>query len=143
MVKKIIMGLVLVMAFSLCLNVNAQAEYEGDDYIEIGKIQRIPVVDADEIPYSNSPINKLDRGLINGASFWMELPAEVAKVSKEQNPAMGLTVGVVQGTITSFVRAGEAIFDTFTFFAPPYNKPVMRPEYALNRCDDKMKELFW
>ncbi len=143
MSKNIIAGLVLVLVFSLFFNTGAQADYEGDDYIEIGKIQRVSVVDADKIPYGNSAVNKLDRGLINGATFWMELPAEVAKVSKEQNPAMGMTVGVVQGTITSVVRAGTALFDTVTFFAPPYNKPVMKPEYALNRADDKMRELFW
>jgi len=141
--KNILIVLILAFVLSLMLSNNAQADFEGEDYIEMGAIQRIPVVNADKIPYNESPLNKLDRGIINGVTFWTELPAEVAKVSKEQNPAMGVTVGVVQGTITSVVRAGTAIFDTVTFLIPPYNKSVMKPEYALNRADDKMKELFW
>ncbi|MBN2831635.1 MAG: exosortase system-associated protein, TIGR04073 family [Candidatus Omnitrophica bacterium] len=140
--KNILVILILVVIVSLVFSSNTYAEYEGDDYIYFGTIEKVSVIDADKIPYATSPLNKLNRGLINGASFWTELPAEVAKVSKEQNPAMGATVGVVQGTITGVVRGATALFDTFTFFIPPYDKPVMKPEYALNRCDDKMKELF-
>lgn len=146
MYKNITVVLIMVFALSLALSNFAMAEFEGfegEDYIEMGTIQRIPVVNADKIPYQETPLNKLDRGIINGATFWTELPAEVAKVSKEQNPAMGATIGVVQGTITSAIRAGTAVFDTLTFLIPPYNKPVMKPEYAINRADAKMKELFW
>ncbi|MFY9402126.1 MAG: exosortase system-associated protein, TIGR04073 family [Candidatus Omnitrophota bacterium] len=145
MYKKIAVVFVVAFALSLALSSIVMAELEGYDenYAEVVVIQRIPVIDADKIPYKQSPLNKLDRGIINGATFWAELPAEVAKVSKEQNPAMGATVGVVQGTITSVIRAGTALFDTFTFFIPPYDKSIMRPEYAVNRADAKMKDLFW
>ncbi|MFA5310897.1 MAG: hypothetical protein WC355_01090 [Candidatus Omnitrophota bacterium] len=54
-------------------------------------MRNIRVIDADKISHGESPLNKLERGIINGATFWMELPAEV-------------------------VRAGTALFDTFTFF---------------------------
>ena len=133
----------MILAFALCINTSARAEYEGTEYIEFGSIQRLPVIDADKIPYRTKAINKLDRGIVNTATFWLEVPAEVAKVSKEQDPFMGATVGLVHGLITSVVRAGTAAFDTVTFFVPPYDKPVMKPEYALNRADDKIKDLFW
>jgi putative exosortase-associated protein (TIGR04073 family) len=141
--KNIFFVLILASVAALVFNTNLQADCEEEDYIEMGSIKRIRVVDADKIPYEKRPINKLNRGVINGVTFWTELPAGVAKVSSEQNLAMGVTVGVVQGAITSVARAGTALFDTVTFFIPPYDKPVMKPEYALNHADDKMRELFW
>lgn len=143
MKKCILFVLILVSVISVFFNTNARADYEGDDYIDFGEIKRLPVVDLDKVPYGKKAINKLDRGVVNTATFWMEIPAEVAKVSNEQNPAMGLTVGVVHGVVASVIRAGSAAFDTLTFFVPPYDKPIVKPEYALNRADREMKELFW
>ncbi len=143
MKKNIILILVFVSFFSLFLDTDVQADYEGDEYIEIGAITRLPVVDIDKIPYSKRAINKLDRGVVNGATFLLEIPAEVAKVSREQNPLMGITVGTAHGLVASVVRAGSAAFDTLTFFVAPYDKPIVKPEYALNRADREMKELFW
>jgi putative exosortase-associated protein (TIGR04073 family) len=100
-------------------------------------------INRDEIPYSNSPVNKLERGVINMATFWMELPAEVAKVSHEQDLAAGVTVGVVNGVITSAIRGLTAIYDTATFHVPSYTKPVMKPEYAWQAADDKIRALLW
>jgi putative exosortase-associated protein (TIGR04073 family) len=100
-------------------------------------------IDRDEIPYKTKPINKLERGVINLATFWLEIPAEVAKVTKEQDPAAGVTIGVVNGVVTSVVRGATAIFDTTTFFVPSYTKPAMKPEYAWKAADDKIRALFW
>ncbi len=100
-------------------------------------------LDRDEIAYNQTPINKLERGIINMATFWLELPAEVAKVSKEQDPAAGATVGVVNGVCTSAVRGATAIYDTATFFVPSYTKPAIKPEYAWKAADDKIRALFW
>ena len=100
-------------------------------------------IDRDEIPYSKAPINKLERGVINMATFWLELPAEVAKVSDEQDPAAGATVGVVNGVITSAIRGVTAIYDTATFALPSYTKPVMKPEYAWKAADDKIRAYLW
>lgn len=143
MKKNILLILILLSVISLFVNTNAQADYEGDDYIDFGEIRRLPVVDMDKIPYGEKAINKLDRGLVNGATFWLEIPAEVAKVSNEQNPLMGITVGTVHGLVASVVRVGSAVFDTVTFFVPPYDKPIVKPEYAYNRADREMQELFW
>ena len=100
-------------------------------------------LDRDEIPYNRAPINKLERGLINMATFWLELPAEVARVTKEQDPAAGATIGVVNGVFTSAVRGAMAIYDTSTFFVPSYTKPAMKPEYAWKAADDKIRALLW
>ncbi len=143
MKKNAILILILVSVISLFLNTNAKADYEGDEYIDFGEIKRLPVVDLDKVPYKTKAINKLDRGIVNGATFWLEIPAEVAKVSNEENPLMGVTVGAVHGLFASIVRAGSAAFDTVTFLVPPFDKPIVKPEYALNRADREMTELFW
>ena len=70
--------------------------------------------DRDDISYTNTPVNKLERGVINMATFWLELPAEVAKVSEEQDPAAGFTVGMANGVLTSAVRGVTALYDTAT-----------------------------
>jgi putative exosortase-associated protein (TIGR04073 family) len=143
MKKHMILIFILLSVISLFVNTDVQADYEGDEYIDFGEIKRLPVVNLDKVPYKTKAINKLDRGIVNGATFWMEIPAEAAKVSNEQDPLMGVTVGVAHGVFASVVRAGSAVFDTVTFFIPPFDKPVVKPEYALYRADREMRELFW
>lgn len=99
--------------------------------------------EPDKVSYDNSPMNKLDRGIANTATFWAELPADVCKVSREKDPLSGVTIGAVQGTFNAIVRGCTGIFDIVTFFAPPYNKPIMKPEYAINRADEQIKEYLW
>jgi len=141
----ILVLLALICSLPVISNVYAENALGNDEYIDFGGSAPtgLPVIDADKLPYGTNAINKLDRGVVNSATFWMELPAEVARVSKERDPFAGLTIGVVHGAIATVFRAGTAVFDTLTFFAPPYDKPVMKPEYAYKRCDDKMQDLFW
>jgi putative exosortase-associated protein (TIGR04073 family) len=91
----------------------------------------------------DSPVNKLGRGVINTATCWTEIPTGFVKYSEKKDPFYGATFGVVEGTLIGVVRALTGIFDTVTFFVPPYNKPVMKPEYAYTLADDKIKEYFW
>jgi len=100
-------------------------------------------IDADKIPYGKTALNKLERGTVNMATFWMELPAGVAKVSSESNPVLGVTVGAVNGVFTSAIRGLTAVFDVATFMVPSYSKPVMKPEYAVNSLDTSMRNFLW
>jgi len=99
--------------------------------------------DRDDISYANTPVNKLERGVINMATFWLEIPTEVAKVSAEQDPAAGFTVGMANGVLTSAVRGVTALYDTATFAVPSYTKPMMKPEYAWQAADEKIKAWLW
>ena len=131
---------VLVLIFG-SLTIGYCYENEADDE---STFTSLPMeIDRDEISYSNSPVNKLERGVINMATFWMELPAEVARVSNEQDPVAGVTVGVVNGVITSAIRGLTAIYDTATFLVPSYTKPVMKSEYAWKAADDKIRAWLW
>lgn len=138
--KKLIL-LALVFVFIIGLFAIGFAADEPDPLY----IRALPPfqMDRDDIPYKTAPINKLERGVINMATFWLELPAEVAKVTKEQDPLAGVTIGVVNGVITSVVRGGTAIFDTSTFFIPSYTKPALKPEYAYQAADKKIRALLW
>ncbi|MDD5730945.1 MAG: exosortase system-associated protein, TIGR04073 family [Candidatus Omnitrophica bacterium] len=100
------------------------------------------VINTERINYEASPVNKLGRGAANMLTFWAELPAEIFRVSRERNPFIGSTLGFVQGACTSFLRAMTAVFDTATFVIPPYDKPLMEPEYAIDDAAKQYKEYF-
>ena len=100
-------------------------------------------LDRDEINYQNSPVNKLGRGAVNTVTCWAEIPSEVIRVTQEKDPLAGATLGLVEGTLTGIVRGITGIADMLTFFAPPYDKPYMKPEYPLVGLAKKMKEYLW
>ena len=100
-------------------------------------------INADKIPYGKTALNKLERGTVNMATFWMELPAGVAKVSRESNPVLGVTVGAVNGVFTSAIRGLTAMFDVATCMITSYSQPVMKPEYAINSLETNMRSFLW
>lgn len=112
-------------------------------FAEEGETASSAVIDADNMNYENTPINKFGRGVANTATCWAEIPAEVAKVSKEKDPFLGCTLGFAQGIFTTLVRGATGLFDVVTFIIPPYNEPVMQPEYAVENADGKFKEYLW
>ena len=135
--KKILCAL-LAVGFVLTVTAvsyarQCKAAYDDDGY----------AIETDQINYETTAVNKLGRGLVNTATFWAEVPAEMAKVSKNSDPVLGCTLGVAQGTVNALIRGVTGVFDAVTFLVPPYDKPLMRPEYALNSADAKMKEYLW
>jgi len=139
--KKLILILsALVLIFgSLTIGYCVDDETDGEYTFNSPSME----IDRDDLSYANTPVNKLSRGVINMATFWLEAPTEVAKVSKEQDPAAGATIGLVNGIITSAVRGLTAIYDTATFPLPSYSKPVMKPEYAWTAADDRIRAWLW
>lgn len=95
-------------------------------------------LNTDEMQFENTPLNKLGRGVINTASCWTEIIGQSAKVSKEKNLFLGLTIGVTEGVITGLVRGLTGILDITTFLFPPYNQPLVEPEYNLKSANDKL-----
>lgn len=131
--KAILFVCIMILVFCVFAISYADEQEQGTSY----------GYEPDKVSYDNSPMNKLDRGVVNTATFWAEIPADIAKVSKEKDPFAGCTLGVVQGTFNAIVRGFTGVFDMVTFFAPPYNKPLMKPEYAINRADEKIREYLW
>jgi putative exosortase-associated protein (TIGR04073 family) len=125
---------VFVLLLALSIYIGAYAEEASDDGAW---------VDSRTIDYTNSAVNKLGRGIINTATCWAEIPGQIAEVSRKQDPVIGWTLGLVEGTCTALVRGVTGIVDILTFAAPPYDKPNMKPEYALTSADEKIKKYLW
>jgi len=140
MVRKLAVGImVLAFMFSLVPVLYAHSCDSGD----MACLDTDNALDSDYISYDNTPVRKLTRGVTNTAFCWAEIPADVAKTSKATDPILGVTYGAVKGVFTGVTRGLLGIVDTLTFFVPPYDKPLMQPEYAYTRADEKMKDYLW
>jgi len=102
-----------------------------------------PSTISEDMQYEASPLNKLGRGALNIASCIAEVPFEVAKVSREKDPFVGCTLGLVQGVFNTFLRGFTGMLDVLTFAIPPYNRPLMEPEYVFKSADELTKEKLW
>ena len=78
---------------------------------------------------------KLGRGLVNILTGWIELPKNIYETSVESNPLSGLTIGLAKGLGMTVVRTGAGIYETatFPFPLPQEYKPILDPEYVLNK----------
>jgi putative exosortase-associated protein (TIGR04073 family) len=100
-------------------------------------------INVETINYENSPLGKIGRGLINLATCWVEIPASMCRVSKKNDPAVGISLGTAEGVCNTLLRGATGVYDTVTFVVPEYDKPVMQPEYALTSADKAFKEYLW
>lgn len=89
--------------------------------------------------FAQDPAKKLGRGLVNILTGWVELPKNIYQTSAESNPFAGITIGLVKGLGMTVVRTGAGIYDTatFPFPLPQGYKPVLDPEYVLEKKDEK------
>jgi putative exosortase-associated protein (TIGR04073 family) len=95
-------------------------------------------MDSRATTVAKTPLNKLLRGLVNCLTFLVEIPASICDVSRTKGTWAGCTLGVADGLFTSLLRLGTGVFDTATFLIPPYDKPLLKPEYAVESAIDKM-----
>ena len=73
---------------------------------------------------------KLGRGLTNAASCWIEVPKQIYLVSQEREPLTGLIYGTIRGVGYTIVRAAAGVYDTALFLVPPYDQPILVPEFV-------------
>jgi len=110
-------GAVILMAGMLILGVSPLCTAEGTE-----------VAPAE---HSVSPATKLANGLGNALTGWMEIPRQMAEVTNEQNAFAGSTIGLVKGLVFGTGRTAAGVIDTGTFVIPPYDKPIVEPNYNL------------
>jgi putative exosortase-associated protein (TIGR04073 family) len=75
-------------------------------------------------------MKKLGRGLLNGATCWMELPLAWVNYADQRDPFTAVVFGSADGIVKSVDRAAGGVYET-AFFAVPsprYYKPVLDPE---------------
>ena len=138
MKKSAIIAVLLVLLTMQCFAADDKAAVtEGNKTVSS---KQESTIDTSSIGFQKTPINKLVRGLINTVTFLCEIPASIWDVSEKRNPIAGFTVGTVEGMFTSAIRLGTGLWDTCTFFASPYDKPLMTPEYAFESAAEKMSQ---
>jgi putative exosortase-associated protein (TIGR04073 family) len=76
-------------------------------------------------------LRKLGRGFAAMTCGVMEVPGNMAKVTREQGPGYGFTLGFVEGLGMIVVRelVGVYEFVTAPIPVPAGYKPIIRPEY--------------
>ena len=90
-------------------------------------------------PSDDSPANKMGVGMINAATSWTEVPRQVAEVSEKDNVLAGWTLGFGEGVVSGIARGVSGAFDMATCGLPPYDKPLMEPEYKVRQPDQGFK----
>ena len=80
--------------------------------------------------YDRNAATKLGRGVANIATGWIEIPKQIYQTSVEYDPFTGIVFGTVKGVAYGVLRTLGGGFDTATFIIPPYDKPVMQPEFV-------------
>lgn len=139
--KKVFMGVlvvsVMLLSGSYAYSQSAQAESSATVPASAPAPAKKTLDTAEmSTTYGKTPFNKLTRGVLNMSTFYFEIPAGVMRVAKEKdNYFIGSTIGTAQGFFACMLRALTSVFDTATFLIPPYNKPIMEPEYTIQSLD--------
>jgi len=96
--------------------------------------------------YANSPISKAGDGVLNAVSAWVDIPEGISDEAVNTNIFLGLTIGLGKGLADGVKREVAGIADFATCGFPPYDKPLVAPEYEVNHPDRdglKLKILSW
>ena len=96
----------------------------------------MPTADAAIDRYGGqNPARKLGRGLANMLGGLIEVPVTISRVSQEEGPVAGLSVGLLYGVGAAVTRTvvGAAEILTFPFPLPDIGYgPILLPEFLLN-----------
>lgn len=74
--------------------------------------------------------DRLERGAKNVALGWTEIPNSIVNVTKDtNNPFLGITVGLIKGTLNTFARTLSGVVDVVTSPIPQKGKEEkLKPE---------------
>jgi putative exosortase-associated protein (TIGR04073 family) len=119
-----------VYIFIFCFTDITNADLTKDDVDYTNAI-----ITEENFSFNKTPLNKLWRGVINTTTCLGEVPTEVYDISKKNNTFVGLTLGFTKGLVLAVFRGLSGIFDAVTCIIPPYNRPLMEPEYVFDKWD--------
>ncbi len=89
--------------------------------------------------YYDTPVDKASAGFINATTSWADIPAKIAEVSEKNNIFLGVTAGFGEGLVSGVARGASGVADMATFGVPPYDKPLMEPQYKVVNPDEGFK----
>ena len=92
-----------------------------------------------ETAEANFPTNKMGIGMLNAATAWTDLPRGMARVSRNDNLLMGMTLGLGEGVVSAIGRGAAGVIDMATFGLPPYEEPLVTPEYRTENPNEELK----
>ena len=85
--------------------------------------------------WAQDPIHKMGRGVVNVLTSWIELPKQMHLGSQEDNPVVGVGMGLAKGVSLTVLRIGVGAYEAVTFpipyprqFASPYEQMEL-PDY--------------
>jgi putative exosortase-associated protein (TIGR04073 family) len=128
-----------VMVSGLSLAVLAE-ENKACEAAKASPKEGTAMVNADDMRYGKTCFNKLGRGVINILTSPSEIPAGAFRVCREKGDFIGVTLGSFEGLFTFIIRGIIGVFDTATFLIPPYNRPIMQPEYAFQSLEQSFHD---
>ncbi len=86
--------------------------------------------------WAQDPIHKMGRGMVNILTSWIEVPKQLDRGRREDNPLAGLSSGILKGVGLTLLRVGVGAYEIVTFpvpypkdFASPYEQMELR-DYA-------------
>ncbi|MDD4899365.1 MAG: exosortase system-associated protein, TIGR04073 family [Candidatus Omnitrophica bacterium] len=90
-------------------------------------------VNAEADTYTDTPIDKMSDGVLNTTTAWTDIPKRVSTVSQESNIVAGVVVGFSEGLVNGMARGASGVIDIATCGVPPYDEPLMKPEYKVKK----------
>jgi putative exosortase-associated protein (TIGR04073 family) len=84
--------------------------------------------------YGQSPVGKLEHGLANMATGWVELPKNIINISSDSNVLVGVTWGSLRGALETVSRTLGGVADFLTF--PFATSDFVSPGYAGERFSE-------
>lgn len=85
---------------------------------------------------TNSPTEKLGRGLRNGILGWTEIVARPGEAAAQEKRASGAVTGLVDGVALGTVRTVTGAAEVATFWSPlpvKYQPPIQEPASPWDR----------
>jgi putative exosortase-associated protein (TIGR04073 family) len=102
-------------------------------------------VNSSSAVYADTAVDKMGTGVINTTTAWVEIPKYVSDVSNKENLFAGMTIGLGKGLAYGIRQGASGLVDLATFGIPPYDEPLMQPQYKVENPnqDYKVKILAW
>jgi putative exosortase-associated protein (TIGR04073 family) len=91
-----------------------------------------PASQADE-SYLHQTSDKFLTGFANIFTGIGEVPKNIVNTSKDTNPIVGATGGLIMGTLHTLGRTASGVFDVIT--SPIPTKSMVEPKYAWSEFD--------
>lgn len=81
--------------------------------------------------FADDPLRKLGRGVVNTASGWLEVPAEIFREADRSSGAGSLFAAPFKGLFKAVGRTITGVYEivTFPIPLPSRYRPVVEPEF--------------